>query len=36
MAILKVDGKQITLPDELVARGPEAIRKVLASSGWPA
>lgn len=36
MAIVKVEGKEITLPDDLVKAGIPAIKAVLATNGFPA
>jgi hypothetical protein len=36
MAIVKIEGKEIPLPDDVVNAGDKAIRAVLAASGFPA
>lgn len=36
MAIVQIEGKEITLPDDVVKAGTEAVRAVLAASGFPA
>jgi hypothetical protein len=36
MAIVKIEGKEITLPDDVVKAGDKAIRAVLAANGFPA
>src|SRR5947209_11284952 len=36
MAIVKIEGKEITLPDDVVKAGDGAIRAVLAANGFPA
>lgn len=36
MAIVKIEGKEITLPDEVVKAGKDAIRAVLVANGFPA
>src|ERR1051325_8040879 len=36
MATIKIEGKEVTLPDDVVKAGPDAIRAVLAANGFPA
>jgi hypothetical protein len=36
MAVVKIEGKEITLPDDVVKAGDKAIRAVLAANGFPA
>lgn len=36
MAEVKIEGKSVTLPDDVVKAGPDAIRAVLAANGFPA
>ena len=36
MAVVKIEGKEITLPDDVVKAGEIAIRAVLAANGYPA
>lgn len=36
MAIVKIEDKEITLPDDVVKAGVEAVRAVLAANGFPA
>lgn len=36
MAVVKIEGKEITLPDDVVKAGDGAIRAVLAANGFPA
>jgi hypothetical protein len=36
MATVRIEGKEITLPDDVVRAGAEAVRAVLAASGFPA
>lgn len=36
MAVVKIDGKEVTVPDKVVEKGEDAIRRVLAASGFPA
>lgn len=36
MAVVEIEGKQITLPDDIVKAGDGAIRAMLASNGFPA
>jgi len=35
MATVQIEGKNVTLPDDVVKAGPDAIRAVLASNGFP-
>ncbi len=36
MAIVEIEGKQVTLPDDVVNAGHEAIAQVLVANGFPA
>ena len=36
MATIKIEGKEVTLPDDVVKAGDGAIRAVLAANGFPA
>ena len=36
MAVLRIEGKEITLPDDVVNAGEAAIRAMLAANGFPA
>jgi hypothetical protein len=36
MATIKIEGKEVTLPDDVVKAGEGAIRAVLAANGFPA
>jgi len=36
MAVVEIEGKKITLPDDVVRAGDKAIRSVLAANGFPA
>ena len=36
MAIVKIEGKEVTLPDDVVNAGHQAIRAVLSANGFPA
>lgn len=36
MPIVKIEGKEITLPEDVVKAGVQAIRAVLAANGFPA
>ena len=36
MALVKIEGKEVTLPDDVVKAGEKAIRAVLAANGFPA
>ena len=36
MATIKIEGKEVTLPDDVVKAGEDAIRAVLAANGFPA
>jgi hypothetical protein len=36
MGIVNIEGKKITLDDDVIRAGPEAVRQVLSASGFPA
>ena len=36
MGIVKIEGKDVTVPDDVINAGAEAVRAVLAASGFPA
>jgi hypothetical protein len=36
MGIVKIEGKEVTLDDDVIRAGEEAVRQVLSASGFPA
>lgn len=36
MGVVKIEGKEITLPDDVIRAGDKAVRAVLAANGFPA